>query len=101
MRHEVIIRFAGGDELVLHPAAPMALDDARAWLDKEFMRLECDPVRPTGKVLFSDRLLAIAQAAGAEGFADVAWAAQFAGAAAGALGRPLIRVDVDGSSIGY
>jgi hypothetical protein len=101
MRHEVIVKFAGGDELLLHPAAPMALDAARAWLDQEFMRLECDPVRPTGKVLFSDRLLAIAQAAGAEGFADAAWAAQFAGAAAGALGRPLIRVDVDGSSIGY
>jgi hypothetical protein len=101
MRHEVILKFAGGNELTLHPADALSSEAARAWLEQEFTRLECTPVRPTGKVLFSDRLLAIAEAAGAEGFADAAWAAQYARAAAGALSRPLIRVDVDASTIGY
>jgi len=101
MRHEVIIRWAGGDETILHTADPLPLEAARAWLDQEFVRLECTPARLTGKVLFADKLLAVAQAAAAQGFADPAWAGQYARAAAGALGRPLIRVDVDAASVGY
>jgi len=101
MRHEVILKFAGGDELTLHPTDALSFEAARVWLEQEFTRLECSPARPTGKVLFSDRLLAIAEAAGAEGFADAAWAAQYARAAAGVLSRPLIRVDVGASTIGY
>ena len=100
MRHEVTVLLPGGEEVSLHTADAMPLDAARAWLDQEFVRLECVPSRPTGKVLFADKLLAIAQAADAQGFADAAWAEQYARAAAGALNRQLIRIDVDASTIG-
>ena len=100
MRHDVTVLFAGGEEVSLHTADVMTLDAARAWLDQEFTRLECVPSRPTGKVLFADKLLAIAQAADAQGFADTAWADQFARAAAGALNRSFIRIDVEASTVG-
>jgi hypothetical protein len=100
MRHEVTVLFASGEEVSLHTTDAMTLDAARTWLDQEFMRLECVPSRPTGKVLFADKLLAIAQAADVQGFADAAWAEQYARAAAGALNRPLVRVDVDAATIG-
>lgn len=100
MRHEVTVLFAGGEEVSLHTTDVMTLDAARSWLDQEFTRLECEFARPTGKVLFADKLLAIAQAADAQGFADKAWADQYARAAAGALNRPLIRIDVAASTVG-
>jgi len=50
MRHEVTVRFAHGEEVVLHPADALPLDDARRWLDQEFIRLDCEPMRASGKV---------------------------------------------------
>jgi hypothetical protein len=101
MHHDVIVQLAGCDEITLHTADPMAAEQASAWLDREFARLECVATRPTGKVLFVDKVLAIAEAAGAPGFADAAWAEGYARAAAGALRRPLIRVDVPNTSVGF
>lgn len=101
MRHEVIVRLVGSEEFTLETHDPMPFEAARAWLDQEFARLEATPLRATGKILFSDKLLAVAQAAGAKGFADAAWAAQFAHAAAGVLAKPLIRVDVPDATVGY
>lgn len=100
MRHEVTVRFATGDESVLYPAQAKPLDEARAWLDGEFLRLGCEPVRASGKVLFADKLLAIADAAGAAGFADAAWAEAYGSAALGALGRSPVRVDLTTLSLG-
>jgi hypothetical protein len=101
MRNEVFVKFAGVDDIALRPAEPMALDAARQWLDQEFQRLDATISRPTGKVLFVDKVLAIAEAAGSQGFADAAWADSYARAAAGALRRPLIRVDVSNASVGF
>jgi len=101
MRNEVIVRFAEGEEVTLHATEAMSHEAARAWLDQEFVRLECVPARASGKVLFADKLLAIAQAADPQGFADPSWAASFAAAAAGALGKAFIRVDVADASVGY
>jgi hypothetical protein len=101
MRHHVIVKFANGGEVDLHPAEALAHEAARVWLDREFTRLECEPLRASGKVLFADKVLAVAQAAGPAAFADGAWAEQFARAAAGALGKPTIRIDLDSASIGY
>ena len=36
---------------------PMPSDVARRWLDDEFMRLECEPLRASGKVLLADKVL--------------------------------------------
>jgi hypothetical protein len=101
MRHDVLISFADIDDIALHTSDPMPLDDARRWLDGEFARLGCEATRPSGKVLFVDKVLAIAQAAGAKGFADADWAAGYARAATGALRRPLIRVDVPNTTVGF
>jgi hypothetical protein len=101
MHHDVIVQLAGSDEITLHTAEPMTAEQASAWLDREFARLECVATRPSGKVLFVDKVLAIAEAADASGFADVAWATNYARAAAGALRRPLIRVDVPNTTVGF
>lgn len=101
MRNEVFVKFAGCDDIALRPVEAMPLEAARQWLDREFARLDAHISRPTGKVLLADKVLAIAEAAGSAGFADPAWADDYARAAAGALRRPLIRVDVPNTSVGF
>lgn len=101
MRHEVTVRFAEGDEVAMHPAEALALEDARRWLDAEFVRLECEPMRASGKVLFADKVLAVAEAAGPAGFGDAAWADRFASATLGALGRTAVRVDLPDRTVGH
>lgn len=101
MRHDVIVRFQDGEEMNLHTSSPLPLEDARRWLDAEFVRLGCEPSRASGKILFADKLLAVAQAADAAGFADAAWAEAYARAAAGALGKTLVRVDLQATQVGY
>jgi hypothetical protein len=101
MRQDVIVKFDNLDDISLHTDAAMAAEDASAWLDREYSRLECVAIRPTGKVLFADKVLAIAEAVGPAGFADAHWAASYVRAAAGALRRPLIRVDVPNTSVGF
>ena len=100
MRHDVTVRFADGDEIVLHPSAPLPLEDARRWLDQEFIRLQCEPMRASGKVLFVDKLLGLAESAGAAGFRDGAWAESYARAALGALGRTSVRISLEDGSVG-
>lgn len=101
MSHQVNVRLAPPDDIVLKVAQPLSSQEARTWLDQEYVRLGCTPTRATGKVLFSDRVLAIAEAAGTQGFADAQWAQRFAAAAAGALGKTFIRVDVPEATVGY
>lgn len=101
MRHDVFISYAGSDDIALHTMDPMALEAARIWLDGEFTRLGCEATRPSGKVLFVDKVLAVAQAAGADAFADAGWAEAYARAAAGALRKSLIRVDVPNTTVGF
>lgn len=101
MRHDVIVKFADSDDIAMHTSAPMPLEEASAWLDREFTRLDCVASRPTGKVLFVDKVLAIAAATESRGFADAAWADDYVRAAAGALRRPFIRVDVPNTTVGF
>jgi hypothetical protein len=101
MRHDVIVKFTDSDDIAMHTSAPMPLEEASAWLDREFVRLDCVASRPTGKVLFVDKVLAIAAAAELRGFADTTWADNYVRAAAGALRRPFIRVDVPNTTVGF
>ena len=101
MRQDIVIRFERDQELALVNHEPMDSQTARAWLDAEFTRLECVPARASGKVLIADKLLAIAGEVGPKGFADAAWASQFAKAAAGALGKAYVSVDVDAAVVGF
>ena len=53
-------------------------------------------------MLTADKVLAIAIAIGQRGFAqDEALGGAFARAALAALGRPVVRVDVDGHEVSY
>jgi hypothetical protein len=82
----------------------MAPEAARAWLDEQFVALECEPIRATGKVLTADKVVAVAVGAGQERFADAQhrdWALAFARAASSALAKPVVRVDVPTLTIGY
>lgn len=100
MRHEVDVRFSANEDLTLHCAEPLGLEEARKWLDQEFLRLECEPARASGKILFADKILAVTEAAGPQGFSDAAWAEHFARAVIGALGRSPVRVDLENAHLG-
>ena len=80
---------------------PMASDAARQWLDAQFVALECEPLRASGKLLLADKVVVIAREAGARQFADAAWGAAFAAAASAALGKKAMQVDADTLSVTY
>ncbi|MGZ5129851.1 MAG: hypothetical protein ACXWCU_10780 [Caldimonas sp.] len=104
MRSTVCIAFGTAEVLVNLPAAetPWSADQARRWLDEQFVANDCEPLRATGKVLTVDKLLAIADAVGQQGFeGDEAFRLAFAHAAAAALSRPVVRIDVDARAVSF
>ncbi len=106
MRNQVIVYFGPDREyhFDLDEVQPMPHDLARQWLDQQFTELGCEPLRLSGKVLTADKLLAIAQAVGAERFAEPQhrpWAMVYARAAASLLAKPVIRVDVPALTVAY
>ena len=103
MRSSVSVTFANTSPLTidLDGADALSLEEARAWLDEQFTRMECEPLRPTGKLLTADKVVVVAQAAGLQKFREAAWARDFARAASAALGRPLVNIDVPSLSISY
>ncbi len=103
MRSRVLVRFSEREEfdVALDGVEPMAPQAARAWLDAQFESNGCTLQQASGKVLSADKLLAIAAAVGPRGFADAAYARDYARAAAAALDRATIVVDVDTMTTGY
>lgn len=103
MRSEVTVSFMNAPPLRmdLEEVQPMPHDLARIWLDDQFMQMDCEPLRPTGKLLTADKVLVVAQAAGRARFADPAWAQAFARAASAALAKPVIHIDVAALNISY
>ena len=104
MRSEVKVCFAHDREFetTLTEADKMAPDVARRWLDEQFVANDCEPLRASGKVLIADKILVVAAAVGPHRFADDAeFRHGFARAAAAALGRPVVRIDVEMREIGY
>ena len=103
MHSEVIVTLAPGQEFRLSPEPGASPDHeaARRWLDAQFVQLECEPLRSSGKVLFADKVLVIAQAAGERLLGDAAWSAQFAAACVGALACPIVRIDVPAMAVRY
>lgn len=76
-------------------------DQAIAWFDREFVTLECDVSRPTGKVLSIDRVLSIARYSGAKRFeSDPAFGEQYALHTLALLRRELVNVDVARDTVG-
>ena len=103
MRSEVSVTFKGLPpvRVDLNEVQPMPYDVARWWLDDQFTRMACEPLRPTGKLLTADKVVVVAEAAGPARFAESKWALEFARASSAALGKPVIRVDVASLSISY
>jgi hypothetical protein len=103
MKSEVSVTFkdAAPLRINLDNAEAMTSQDARAWLDAQFTEMGCEPLRPTGKVLTADKVFVVAQAAGPSRFADAQWALKFGRAAAAALGKPVVHVDLPGESVGF
>ena len=103
MRSEVIVHFGPGKDisLPLDGTAPMSAEDALRWLDEQFVAHECVPLKRTGKVLIADKLLALPAAVGPRQFDDATWAQAFARAASAALGKPLVRVDVESLTVTF
>lgn len=95
----------GADEVSvdLPPGETMlAPDQARRWLDEQFLANDCEPLRASGKVLTADKLVVIAEAIGQRRFEqDEALRLAFARAAVGALARSVVRIDVDARSVTY
>ena len=103
MQRQISVVLDKGQEFSFHvpDGAPLAHDAARAWLDQQFVSLDCEPLRASGKVLTADKILVVTQAAGAALFADAKWSAEFVAAVSAALGKPMIRVDVPSMTITY
>ena len=103
MRSEVTVTFEGAApvRIDLDRLEPMSHEAARAWLDGQFTELGCEPLRPTGKVLSADKVVVVAEAAGAHKFAEARWSQEFARATSALLGKPVVHVDVPSLTISY
>lgn len=103
MQKQISVVLNNGQEFSFHVPEGVALthDRARAWLDSQFIALDCEPLRASGKVLTADKILVITQAAGSDMFADAQWVVDYVAAVSAALGKPMIRVDVPSMAITY
>lgn len=103
MRSQILVLLDKGVEFKFNVSdeAPMASDLARQWLDGQFTALDCEPLRASGKVLTADKVLVVTQAAGPALLGNAEWAAAYVRAVNGALGKPMIRVDVPAMAITY
>lgn len=103
MRSQILVFLDKGLEFHFNVEDTPALshEASRAWLDEQFTTLDCEPLRASGKVLTADKVLRVTEAAGATLLADEKWAADYVRAVHGALGRPMIRVDVPAMAVTY
>ena len=103
MNGQVSIRF--NPDVTVEFRVPFTCDAtararARDWLDRTYQEFGCEPARPTGKVLLLDKILGIAEAAGAKHFQrDSGWGKLYAQAVASALDRSSVHVDVEGRTV--
>ena len=103
MISEVIVQLSAEQQFRadLSRLQPMGNEEARRWLDDQFTALDCEPLRPSGKVLLADKVLVVAREAGARRLTDEAWFHAYARAAHAVLGRPVIKVDVGTMTMTY
>ncbi len=105
MRREFKVAFGPAGSVVVDlPAGeePWAPDVGRRWLEDQFVANECEPLRASGKVLSADKVLAVAAALGLQRLQqEEPLRHDFARATLAALGRPLVRVDVEAGAITF
>ena len=102
MSSQVHVKFAQREiSIVVHADQAMTQEAARDWLDAQFIALDGEPLRPSGKLLRADKVLVVAREAGLARFDDPLWAQSFAAAAVALLERPLLRLDTLGMTVSY
>jgi len=103
MRSEVKVVFSPLQQfdLVVDAEEVLSFEAARKWLDEQYLKNECEPMRGSGKVLLADKILGVAAAVGPAAFTDPAWAMDYARATSGALSKALLRVDVAKRTLSY
>jgi hypothetical protein len=104
MRQDVFVSFDARTEfeIPVHGAAGLTADEARRWLDQQYVANDCEPLRASGKVLTAEKVLALADSVGPARFRDDAeFREAFARAVVVALGQAVVRVDVAGRSLTY
>ena len=103
MHSEVSVKLAANQEyrFDLEGAEPMAHEAGRRWLDDQFIALDCEPLRASGKVLLADKVLTVARAAGPDLLSNADWLLAFARATQGALAKPVVRIDLQTMAISY
>lgn len=85
----------------LNGQPPMDKNQARDWLDAQFVELGCTLLRPGGKVLMADKLMALASEAGPTLLDRPDWGQHFARAASAALGKPVVRIDLAAMTVSF
>ena len=104
MRPSLSIVFTDTEVTVPLPgdAPAWSPEQARRWLDEQFVAHECEPLRASGKVLTADKVLAVAGAIGQRGFEqDEALRLAFAQAATAALDKSMVRIDVAAGTVSF
>lgn len=104
MKATVRISFGTAEVVATLPETQAAwpADEARRWLDEQFVAHDCEPLRSLGKVLTADKVVVLARAIGPQALqGDDAMRLAFASAAVGALGRDDIHIDADRGTVHY
>ena len=103
MRNEVRVLLDDGQEFVhdFEGSEALSNEEGRRWLDQEFIRMDCEPLRASGKVLLADKVLVVAASAGNASLADAEWSKQFARAAKAALERDAVRIDIPAMAVTF
>lgn len=103
--HVTIVAVSGERyEFDLHDAELAGMDARRGqeWLGQEFEAAGCVPTNPVGKLLLADKILCLAKTQKDAAWAEpTPWARSFLRAAAAAIGRDLLTIDLGNHSIGY
>ena len=75
---------------------------ARDWFEATWLKLGCEPLRASGKVLLLDKILGVADTLGySELSKNNELALEFATQAALALEKPRVTVDLPGLTVGF
>ena len=103
MISEVIVQLSADQQFRanMDRLPPMGNEEARRWLDAQFTALDCEPLRPSGKVLLVDKVLVVAREAGARRLGDEQWFQAYARATHAVLARPVVQVDVAAMTVSY
>ena len=75
---------------------------AQEWLGQEFEAAGCVPTNPVGKLLLADKILCLAKTQNESAYAEpTPWVRSFVRAAAAAIGRAVLTIDLGTHSLGY